>query len=422
MRKGLAVGAVVAAAILVVLAVLALNSRSVRPEHGGERAATAAWPALWGPPDGAQRCEKKRAVTFTAAPVAVSDMTFIEPLGELKQGHIMPGDHIGINYATTPQSQPVKVFAPADGFIVNVERHVYTPPAGYPRGMRHYHVYLEHSCTMFTGFVHVTEFAPDILAASAELKNLDRADVRQHTSIPLRVPVKAGQLLGTTWSFGLLGMVTVDLNRTNEGYLNPESYRAENWRVHSVSPFEYFSEPLQSQLLAKDPRTVAPRGGKIDFDREGKIVGNWFLQGSGGFRDERVEPRQCGNFPCPYWDGHLALVYDYIDPTQLRASVGYNAGLGVSTPYGVKGNGPDFATVGVGHGSVKYELVPLKDISRERGYVTEDPLIEVSDETRVLGTLLVEMLEPQNIMVEIFPGKSAEQVSGFTPAARTYVR
>lgn len=424
----LAVGVVMAVAGLMVAAGLGQSprQRGFRPagvdEHGQGYAAQTDWPLLWGPPDGARRCDKKGPVVFAASPVAVADISFIEPMGELKEGHIVPGDHIGINYATSPRSAPVGVYAPADGFIARVERHPYTPPAGYPRAVRHYHVYLEHSCTLFTGFVHVTELAPEILAASAQLAELDRASGSQMESVAVRVPVKAGQRLGEAWTFGLLGMVTVDLNVTNDGYLNPESYRAENWRLHAVSPFEYFPEPLRGQLLAKNPRAAPPRGGKIDFDAAGKVVGNWFLQGSGGFRDETTEPRQCGNFPCPYWEGHLALAYDYIDPAQLRVSVGHSAGLGARTPYGVRGNGPDFATVVVGSGAVAYELVALKDVSRERGYVSDDPLIEVSDETRVLGTLLVEMTEPGSLRAEIFPGKRKEQVGRFTANARVYVR
>lgn len=377
---------------------------------------------LWGPPDGARRCQKKSKVSFTASPIAPADITFIEPLGELKQGHIIPGDHIGINHASSPASQPVGVYAPADGFIVGVEKHPYTPPAGYPKTIQHYHVYMEHSCTLFTGLVHVTDFAPEILAASPELKQLHQAKTTQFKNIAPRIPVKAGQRIGATWSFELLGMVTVDLNVVNKGYLRPASYQAENWRVHSVAPFDYFVEPLQSQLLAKNPRTASPRGGKIDFDIDGRLVGNWFEQGSGGFRDVTKSPRQCGNFPCPYWEGHIAFVYDYIDPAQLRVSVGYNAGLARSTPYGVKGNAPDFKNIGVADGLVKYELVGLKDISRQRGYTSEDPLIEISDEANVLGTLLVQMIDKETTKVEIFPGTRKEAVRGFTGKARLYTR
>ncbi|MBI4004942.1 hypothetical protein HY358_02290 [Candidatus Roizmanbacteria bacterium] len=380
---------------------------------------SADWPALWGPPDSS--CENKKVV-FTASPMDPRDINFIEPIGELKQGHILPGDHIGIDYNTSPTTKPVKVYAPADATLITVERHPYTPPAGYPQTMRHYHFYLVHSCNLFTGFVHLTEFSPEILAKSSQLKELNDATISEPKSIMVGIPIRAGQEIGTAWSFGLLGMVTVDLTATNKGYLKPESYRGENWRMHSVAPFDYFSEPLKTRLLAKNPRTAAPRGGKIDFDIDGKIVGNWFQEGTGGFKDLNVQPRQCGNFPCPYWSGHLALVYDYIDPKQLRVSIGHDAGLGVSTPYGVKGDNPDFKDVDISNGLVKYELVALKDTSREKGYQSEDPLIEVSDETRVLGTMLVQLIESQKLRAEVFPGKMKNQVTAFTSNARVYTR
>jgi len=33
-------------------------------------------------------------------------------------------------------------------------------------------------------------------------------------------------------------------------------------------------------LYGKNPRTVEPRGGKIDFDIDGVLSGNWFLEGT----------------------------------------------------------------------------------------------------------------------------------------------
>lgn len=380
------------------------------------------WPVLWGPPDSQNRCQNIPSAKYKVLPVAIEDIKFVQPIGELREGHIIPGDHGGIDYKTSPSTTPVKVFMPADGFLVRVEKHPYDPPAGYPKDLQHYHIYLEHSCTLFTGFVHLTEFAPEVLAASGELGQLTKDRSTQQKQAIFRIPLKAGQQIGTAWSFGLLGMVTVDLNVTNKGYLKPESYQAENWRIHSVPGIDYFEEPLKTQILAKNPRTAQPRGGKIDFDIEGKLVGNWFQQGSGGFRDDSIKPKQCGNWPCPYWEGHLALVYDYIDPTQLRVSVGFNHGLSSRTPFGVKGNTPDFKNIGAADGPVKYELVGLKDISRERGYDTESPLITVNDESSVLGTMLAQVVDKDTIKVEIFPGKIAGQVNEFSANAKIYHR
>lgn len=386
----------------------------------GSGQSKAEWPLLWGPPNSS--CQDKKDVKFSASPIDVKDILVIEPMGELREGHIIPGDHVGIEYKNSPNSTPVKVFAPADGTIVTVERHPYSPPSGYPQNVRHYHFYIVHSCKMFTGFVHLTEFAPEILAASPELKKLNDQNVAQFTNINVNIPVKAGQQIGTAWTFGLLGAVTVDLNHTNKGYLNPDSYKAENWRSHAVSLFDYLEESIKSQVFAKSPRKSEPLGGKIDFDIEGKAVGGWFEEGSGGFRDETKDPGLCGNFPCPYWDGHLALVYDFIDPSQLRVSIGHDWGLSSKTPFGVKGNEPDFKNIDKSDGLVKYELVGLKDVTKEKGYESNSTLITENDESKILGTMLIEMLEDRMIKMEIFPGKTKDQVSGFTSNAKVYQR
>lgn len=415
---------------LILLGVLGLWRISQNPkqqhnttqQESNNTASAAEWPALWGAPDNRNICQNNKVSKYTALPMGLEDIKFVQPIGELRESHIVPGDHAGIDYKTSPNSTPVRVFAPADGFLVRVEKHPYDPPQGYPK-MNHYHVYLEHSCTFFTGFVHITEFARDILQKSSELKSLDEKRASEFENILLRIPVKAGQKIGKAWSFGLLGIVTVDLSHTNKGYLKPESYRkGENWRVHSVSPFDYFEEPLKGQIMTKNPRTAEPRGGKIDFDIEGRLIGNWFLEGTPGLKGIEGPPRQCGNWPCPYWEGHLALVYDYIDPTQLRVSVGYSAGLSGRTPFGVKGNSPDFKDIGVENGLVKYELVSLRDLSKEKGYDTETPLITVNDDSQILGTMLVQVVDKDSIKVEIFPGKSKDQVSAFTSNARVYRR
>ncbi len=48
----------------------------------------------------------------------------------------------------------------------------------------------------------------------------------------------------------------------------------------TVDTFDYFDEPVKSQLLAKSLRIALPVGGKIDYDIDGKLIGNWFREGS----------------------------------------------------------------------------------------------------------------------------------------------
>ena len=101
---------------------------------------------------------------------------------------------------------------------------------------------------------------------------------------------------------------------------------------------------------------------EIDFDIDGKLVGNWFLEGTDFTGNREDLPVFCGDNLCPYWTGHLAFVYDFVNPTQTRVSFGDYNSWNPQGPYGVKGN-IDPAEIAVGSGLVKLELLkaPGKD-------------------------------------------------------------
>src|SRR5205823_3302381 len=109
---------------------------------------------------------------------------------------------------------------------------------------------------------------------------------------------------------GKVGGQTLDLGTVNAditlpGFVVPEHYVAEPWKIHSMDALDYFDEPLRSQLAAMNRRKAAPRGGKIDFDIDRAAVGNWFLVGTKGYGGT-------GPGGGTYWTGHLALAYGNI--------------------------------------------------------------------------------------------------------------
>ena len=154
------------------------------------------------------------------------------------------------------------------------------------------------------------------------------------------------------------------------------------------------------------------------------LVGNWFQDGTGyAGGDADVVQDTCGNSPCPYWNGHLAFVYDFVPPDQVRIAIGFDTGLYPGTPYGVKGNLPDPANVSVETGLVKYELVALEDVTTDYGFVTMSmPLITRNDESRVIAVFLVEMVDDRIIKMEIFPDMTAGQVTDFSDEVKIYRR
>ena len=175
----------------------------------------------------------------------------------------------------------------------------------------------------------------------------------------------------------------------------PSHYQREAWKIYTVDPYSYFAEPLRSQILAKSPRTAEPRGGRIDYDIDGRLVGSWFLEGTVDYSGGST-PTFRGNRPCPYWTGHLSIAYDHINPGQIRISIGADVGIGeeqcrvCDSVYGVLGNSPDHAGISPGSGMVKYGLVA-------REHTGEYRVATKNVESQVLGTFLVEMTGQRTI-------------------------
>ena len=205
-----------------------------------------------------------------------------------------------------------------------------------------------------------------------------------------------------------------DETKSLTGFQVPVHYEGEPWKVHTVDPFDYMSDEVAAALLPKNVRQVEPYGGQIDYDVPGSLAGNWFMDGTvdyggGGLGTDR------------YWNGHLSISYDHIDPSEIRISVGRDIGLtsddcrvcgGV---YAVKNNAPDPATVTAADGIVKYEMT-----GRMRPFV-ENPGRSVSDGV-LLGTFLAQVIDDATIRVEFVPWTDASSVQGFSGASVLYRR
>ena len=416
------------------------NATPAKPTSGGGLKTPVDLPPrqesnLWvGPPN----CTGDH-VTFAFPPVEPDHLLSITPQGKLHGSHVTPTDHTYFTHdklreyekhsnsvrrggSPQPWSPPYDVRAPGDGIIVSIEPFPFGPaPYGYSGILEDYRVIIWHSCTVSTIYIHLGGLAPEILEVTGQISGGSRWS---STSTGQGIPVKAGQVIGKVGAQGIDFSVH-DTRVTLSGLLVPSHYDGEPWKIHTVDPFDYFESSVKARLLQKNLRTAAPRGGKIDYDVDGRLVGNWFMEGSkdygGGGLAERLG--FCGNRPCPYWVGHLAIAYDHIEPSQIRISIGAETGIGVDRcrvcqgVYGVEGNAPDPANVSVESGLLKYELV-ARETLEEQG---------VRERTRnlqgeVLAVFLVEMLQDRTIKVEVFPGRSASQVTGFSEAARLYHR
>lgn len=335
------------------------------------------------------------AVQLTHSPMAPADLGDLAPMGLAIYEHVTPADHMYI--WGTNRNAPAgtyAVYAPAAGFITSISHRIAFD--GFERN--DYRVTFEHSGTFFSYYDLLDSLDPALLAQVPG--GFPRGGSRS-----VRIPVTGGQLVGRIGGKSL-DFAVVDITRPSSAFVVPDHYLAEPWKIFTVDPFDAFVPTVRSTLLAKALRTQAPRGGRIGYDLSGRLVGNWFLEGTDGYSGASTT---AGN----YWSGHLSIVYHYIDAGTIVVSLGTYAG-GAARQFAVKGNTPLPEAVSSATGPVKYELINMGLIDGPT------PLLGISG--AVQGTALFQVLADDRLRVEIFPGQTAAQVTGFTAAARVYER
>jgi hypothetical protein len=362
-----------------------------------------------------QACKGKGPRTITASPIAPKDILYIQPMGLMTGGHVTPIDH-GYFYIKGAQAAPpsqAAVYAPFDGNVSFVTRDVRNgDPRNTAAGSTYndYALTIEATCTFRMHFSNLVSFTGGLERAVGALAANSKATPNY--------TVKSGELIGYT---GLPTAYGIDVALENDdltlkGFVRRAQYK-ESWKTHIADIFHFMKQPLKSQLLALDERDAKPRWGKIDYDIDGKLVGNWFRLGSGGYTGLQHGAEG-------YWDGHLAVVYDGNDPTQIEVSFGSYQGS--PQQFAVVGNAPDPATVGVATGVVKYELGQIERYSADSGAPWDNmhyvPHIRARAGTDVNGTVLLQMVGKRSLKMEIFPGKRAAAVSGFDAGALMYER
>ena len=365
-------------------------------------------------------CIEFGKVEFTSSFFPPDLITLIEPMGRMSASsdHVTPTDHLYIHRVFTAGTE--NVVSPGDGYVVAIQRASNDTPLSEADEFGNYlgdtgpmvpdnRMIIMHSCNVFTIFIHLGDLAPAIMSATGEM---NRGSDWYAGSGNDPIPIKAGEVLGKFGSQSLDWSVH-DAETVLEGFVVPEHYEWEPYKIHTVDPFLFYTEPARSALLDKMIRKVEPRAGKIDHDVEGTIAGNWFLDGSIDFIGS-------GKPDLDYTEGHLSIAYGYVDPSQLAITIGANTGIDEDLcgicfgSYGIRGNQPDPRTVDSSVGLVKYELM-----SREQyeGRYDTDQVGTIS-----LGTFLVEHLGDRTIRIEVIPNKSPDEIEGFSNESSLYRR
>ncbi len=353
------------------------------------------------------RCAGSGTVNFTSSPMNLPDIGFIQPLGLMVGDHVTPVDHLYITpLVFNSPRDAYNVYAIANGTIVSIQHRVQDATSGRPT-TDEYRVVFEYSCTFYSYYDLLTSLTPDLLV---------KADFSHGLYSNTRIPVTAGQLIGK------IGGQTVDFSVFNEhvnltGFINQTHYNSEVWKIHVDNPFPYFVQPIRENLEAKLLRTAYPQWGKIDYDQDGKLVGNWFEKGTNGYGSLDHEHPSAG---------HLAITYDYLDPTQIRVSTGDYAGQG-SMQFGVVSNAPDPAGITVASGLVTYTLAQFEYYRADDGQPWDRKsfsrgITAKNVENLPKGIGLFQLIDNRTLQTEFFPEATPEQITRFDDHAKIYVR
>jgi hypothetical protein len=344
-------------------------------------------------------CTSQDKVSLTHLPMNLEDVQSVTPYGLTAGAHVTPIDHLYL-YPKGKERDAVPVYAMADGYIKEISERKQSTDSGQAKPGE-FRLMIQHSCQTFTYFDLITS-----LDTAIKDQWKGRSD--------LHIPVKGGQVVGRIGG-QTLDTAVYNLNLTLPGFITPSMYDAEPWKIHTDDFFEYFVEPLRSQLLSRNPRKVKPLSGKIDYDQPGKLVGNWFLENTNGYGGLNGEgPGKDGH---GYWDGHLAIFYDAYDGKTVVVSVGMFGPGGQPQAFAVIDNKPDPAEVSSTTGLVKYEL-----LQHNSGIGPDGKPNPPQQAAIIKGVALFQVMDGEKLKVELFPGKSGAQITGFTSAAQTYER
>lgn len=339
-------------------------------------------------------CSGSERVTLTHAPMNMTDVSSVMPVGLTAGAHVTPIDHLYFYPKEGPRDK-YPVYAMGDGAIIEISARNVNVDSGQQRPPE-YRIVMQHSCQTITYFDLVTKLDPAITAKTGTISDKGWRG---------RIAITSGQEVGRIGAQSL-DTAVYNLNLTLPGFIHPEMYKAEPWKIHTDQFFTYFNEPLKSAMLAKNVRTTEPRSGKIDYDQPGKLIGNWFKQDTNGYAGKGNQNVGDGSGR-GYWSGHLAIFYNALAPSQVTVSIGEFKN-GQPEAFGVTGNSPDPATIDTTSGLIKYEL----HRASQSGQI--DP--------QVSGVILLQVLANEKLKVEIIPDKTAGQVSAFSGAATTYER
>jgi hypothetical protein len=256
---------------------------------------------------------------FNQFPVTDPSLASIEPLGHLfPPGHTFPSDHLYFHFNESfAAAQSVNLYAPSDGWIIQVVRADYT--SGAPMGLSADYQVTFSPCQEVALTVGHVDFIPSFMAnpagpTSTQCSSFSEggapgAEAGTSCQINMQVPVKAGQIIGTG-TIGDFGPL-IDTRVSLSGFVDPSLQNLNR----GFCPLNYFSAPVQTAytaLLGQNAgavltrRTIPPLCGTVVQDAAGTAQGDWFAPGA-------TDANGLNN---------IALLHDNVFPSTAAFSIG----------------------------------------------------------------------------------------------------
>jgi hypothetical protein len=332
----------------------------------------------------------------------------VVPLGLMSGNHVTPVDHQYFQDFDNDEAD-IEVYAPGDGVITGIQ-HMFgsyfggTDNDGTGNELiewADFRVVIDHGCGLESIYIHIDRLSDRVAAVAPAKGDFATASIG----------VEAGELIG--WYSQNVDYNLVDQAVVLSGLLVAGHYEAEPWKIHVPHTLDYFSDEVRNQISAKSLRTAEPIGGKFDHDIDGRLIGNWFEQGTNGY---------AGLSRSNYWVGHLSVSPNYLDPRHFIVSIGDFDGE--PKQFGVRGNAPFPSDVTVESGLIRYELVRVEYFDGEQYWDRRSLAADLRAESvgDVQGVILLQLVEDRRLKVEVFPGTTGDQIAGFTENAKFYER
>ena len=366
------------------------------------------------------KCNSDRTNELLSSPINVKSLNVIIPMGHMQGNHITPIDHMYLHYNSSLQHD---ILPMSDGDIV------YISDTG-----EDYRIVIEYTCNLYSIYIHISELSSEI-ESQAKWDGKDRqfAEGSSKGKSRVRIPVTKDQVIGYVTGRGSFDLTVVDTNIILDGFIKPETYKDEFWKIHSVDPFKYLVKSAKETLIEKTI-IINPSmpGGKIDYDQKGKLIGNWFEKDSGGYSGIRTEKDPHGS------SKHISFAYSALVKDLPWISLGssftktYNSGLGFS----IKNYTERFENISTTSGKVKFELIELdKGDGTKSGYKISDTGTlwdEISYPSggnlssifrnEISMIMMIEILNDESLKIETFNNTTLDQISDFTDQAKIYTR